>query len=465
MRSNQLNVFMLLGTVFLFQSASHAAPLDNTKVEGYKGIWFSLGQHSEYGDKYSGGLGTYTAKHVPIACYSEEAQKTFFVYGGARDALDTHLLIMASYYDHKKGTVPKPTVVCDKEVVSDPHDNGSILLDGSGHLWVFVSGRGRNRPGYTYRSLSPFSIDRFERIREKELTYPQPWYIPDKGFFHCFTKYTKGRELYWETSADGYEWTEDKKLAGFGGHYQISCLHEERLATAFNYHPHASVDKRTNLYYVESTDFGMSWHNISGQSLEAPLDDKHNAALIHDFESEGRLVYLKDMAFDSQGYPVILVVTSADYQPGPSGDPRLWTLIRWNGTKWQLTEVTVSDHNYDMGSLYISSGKEWRIIAPTAPGPQPWGTGGEMVLWKSEDNGNSWNKVSDITRNSVRNHAYARRPVNAHPDFFAFWADGNPEAPSESHLYFTDSKGSQVWELPYTMDKDFATPKTLYSEK
>ena len=39
-------------------------------------------EKAEYGDKYSGGLGTYTAKHHPLAIYSEEANKTFFVYGG-----------------------------------------------------------------------------------------------------------------------------------------------------------------------------------------------------------------------------------------------------------------------------------------------------------------------------------------------------------------------------------------------
>ena len=39
----------------------------NLKADGYKGIWFTLGQFSEYGDKYSGGLGTYTADHIPIA--------------------------------------------------------------------------------------------------------------------------------------------------------------------------------------------------------------------------------------------------------------------------------------------------------------------------------------------------------------------------------------------------------------
>ena len=119
------------------------------KSRGYAGIWFTLGRVSEYGDKYSGGLGTYTAKHVPLAVYSTEANKTFFVYGGAKNG-ERHLLAMASYYDHATGLVPRPSIVHDKGGVDDPHDNPSIALDGCGHVWVFVSGRGRGRPGYKY---------------------------------------------------------------------------------------------------------------------------------------------------------------------------------------------------------------------------------------------------------------------------------------------------------------------------
>src|SRR5690554_2016171 len=52
------------------------------KEDGYRGIWFRLNQHFEYGPKYSGGLGTYTANHIPLAIYAEEVDKTFFVYGG-----------------------------------------------------------------------------------------------------------------------------------------------------------------------------------------------------------------------------------------------------------------------------------------------------------------------------------------------------------------------------------------------
>ena len=110
-----------------------------------------------------------------------------------------------------------------------------------------------------------------------------------------------------------------------------------------------------------------------------------------------------------------------------------------------------------MGSVYVR-GKEWVIIGPTEAGPQKWGTGGEMALWRSKDEGKSWVKVRNVTKNSLFNHSYARRPVNAHDDFYAFWADGDADHMSESKLYFTNRKGNKVWLLPYDMDTEFATP-------
>ena len=100
-----------------------ATSTPNKKASGYNGIWFTLGQFdSQYGDKYSGGLGTYTAKHVPLAVYAPAADKTFFVYGGRSEgAAPHHLLSMASYFDHGSGLVPRPTIVHTKAEVDDPH--------------------------------------------------------------------------------------------------------------------------------------------------------------------------------------------------------------------------------------------------------------------------------------------------------------------------------------------------------
>jgi hypothetical protein len=358
--------------------------------------------------------------------------------------------------------VPKPAIVHDKGGVDDPHDNPSINLDGEGHIWIFVSGRGRRRPGFKYRSREPFDIESFEQVSSEEFTYPQPWWIQGAGFLHLFTQYTAGRELYWNTSSlDGSGWTPESKLAGMGGHYQMSNEQGGRVITAFNMHPGGHPDGRTNLYFAQTDDIGKTWKRADGVPLDTPLTDPQCAALVRDYQSEGRLVYLKDIGFDGAGNPVLLHITSGHHLAGPEADPRVWTVARWTGEEWLFHEIAPATHNYDMGSLYLEGDGTWRIIAPTEPGPQVHGTGGEMALWISDDEGQTWRKVRDITRNSARNHAYARRPVNAHPDFYAFWADGNPDQMSESHLYFTNQSGDAVWRLPYEMQEQYASPVRL----
>ena len=67
----------LMITALLFSAAGLSAQ-ENLKVrkgDGYRGIWYELGQvNNEYGDKYSGGLGTYTVKHIPMAIHSQKAK-------------------------------------------------------------------------------------------------------------------------------------------------------------------------------------------------------------------------------------------------------------------------------------------------------------------------------------------------------------------------------------------------------
>ncbi len=430
------------------------------KVDGYRGIWFTLGQFSEYGDKYSGGLGTYTANHIPLAIYAEETDKTFFVYGGTKGPEDRYLLVMASYYDHENHRVPRPTIVHDKEGVDDPHDNPSIAIDGDGHIWVFVSGRGTGRPGFKYRSVEPYSVEEFELVAEQELTYPQPWWIEGKGFIHLFTKYTRGRELYFETSSDGYEWSEDQKLAGIRGHYQVSSVINGKIGSFFNRHPEGSVDQRTDLYYVQTTDFGQTWTTVDGQPLEIPLETEDNPARVIEYSARDRLQYTVDLNWDKNGNPILLYVTSEGHQPGPDNEPRFWEIAHWSGSEWKNHIVARSDHNYDLGSLYVFDDR-WLIIGPLGVGPQAWGTGGEMEMWESRDEGETWRKIRQITVNSERNHKFARRPVNAKDPFFVFWADGNPDEMSISRLYFGDSSGEKYWALPYDMEEEYAEPRRV----
>ena len=448
-----------VATVFLVTcSAAQAPSRNNQTVDGYKGIWFTLGQFSEYGDKYSGGLGTYTAHHMPLAIYSPKVNKTFFVYGGTTSEKDKHLLCMVGSFDHKRKTVSKPVIVHDKLGVDDPHDNPSLLIDDAGYIWVFVSGRSTSRKGFKYRSAQPYDISYFDKVTEEVMTYPQPMYIKGKGYFHFFTKYTGVRELYFETSADGRTWSEDIKLAGIrkpsyekSGHYQVSNAAGSKIFTFFNWHPNGDVDKRTNIYFVQSLDFGQTFITADGEKLRLPLEDIASSARVMDYQALKKNVYLCDAVADKKGNPVCLYVTSDGHQPGPQNGFREWHVLFRKDGRWVDKKITESDHNYDMGSLFLD-GKVWRLIAPTDPGPQPYGSGGEVVIWESTDEGSTWKRKRQITVHSERNHNYVRRVVNGKSPFMYFWSDGDPNKFSPSYLYIGDEAGG-VWPLPFEMDK------------
>ena len=447
----------------------------NAKDTGYRGIWY-MNQPSgdEYVYKYSGGLGTYCAKHKPFAVYCDNVKKTFFCYGGTTKDSDRKLLHMVSYYDHKTGMVPRPTILLDKKT-SDAHDNPVISVDDQGTIWIFSTSHGTSRPSYIHKSCRPYNVDAFDLVyptkiesgRDVPMTnfsYMQPWHLKNKGFVCFFTRYNYpvDRTICFMTSRDGVKWSQWLRLAAIDkGHYQISAIRKNKAGTAFNFHPAGKgLNWRTNLYYIETDDLGKTWQSVDGRSLELPLTKPKNPALVHNYQAEGLNVYLKDIRFDKQDKPIILIVTSKGYESGPKNDPRTWTTARWTGMKWQIRPACVSDNNYDMGSLYIEDEGTWRIIGPTETGPQPYNPGGEMAMWTSQDQGANWKKVKQLTGNSPRNHTYARRPVDAHPDFYAIWADGHGRKPSQSMLYFCNKKGN-VRILPRVMTGDFAKPKLL----
>ena len=389
-------------------------------VDGYRGIWFTIGQSkSEYGDKYSGGLGTYTMKHIPMAVYSPEVDRTYFVYGGCPDTGKAWLQCMVGCYDHRTGMLRKPRVVMDKGIlgVSDPHDDPTVQIDKDGYIWVFVAGRANKRPGVRYRSSKPYDISSFEYVNESIMAYPQVMYDKDKGFFLFFTRYDGVRQLFWQTSQDGVEWTPYRKLASIkegseskSGHYQISNVFEGKLCTAFNRHINGSVDTRTNIYYLQSTDWGRTWTTADGTVVDVPVTDRHSVCELRDYQSQGRNCYIKDLNFDQAGNPVILYLTSDNHLTGPAGGVRQWHTLYWTGSGWEESLVTTSTHCYDSGSIWVENG-QWTVIAPTDPGPQYWGTGGEMVRWTSVDEGKTWRKSLSLTSGSVSNQTYARRPL------------------------------------------------------
>ena len=426
--------------------------------------------NDEYVYKYSGGLATYCAKHQPFAVYAEEVDKTFFCFGGTDDTNST-LFHNVSYFDHKTGKVANPTIILNKNT-TDAHDNPVISLDEEGYIWVFSTSHGTSRPSYISKSRKPYNINKFEKVNATELengvekpfnnfSYFQVWHVKSKGFMALFTKYQKGhRVIGFNTSKDGIKWNEWKVLGHIDmGHYQISGENNGKISVAFNYHPDPKgLNWRTNLYYLETTDFGESWHTASGEEVQLPLTKPINPALVQHFQHDSLNCYMKDLNFDEKGQPIVMVLSSKGYESGPKNNPRKWELFHFNEGKWDNHVITTSDNNYDMGSIYIEPHGIWRLIAPTGQGPQAYNPGGEVALWLSNNNGETWEKKKQLTLNSERNHTYVRRPVNVSSEFYGIWADGHGRQPSKSNLYFCDKDGN-VFLLPETMKKSAVKPE------
>jgi hypothetical protein len=452
----------------------------NAKADGYRGIWY-MNQPSkdEYVYKYSGGLGTYCAKHRPFAIYRPEVNKTFFCYGGAKKENSRQLLHMVSYFDHATKTVPRPTILLDKKT-GDAHDNPVISIDQKGRIWIFSTSHGRSRPSYIHRSKRPYDVDEFELVqatREEKgqqkaidnFSYFQVWHgaSEQRGFFAFYTHYNDpvARTLFFMQSAEGERWSAPQRLAAIGeGHYQISGMGRAKLGTMFNYHPQGKgLNWRTNLYYLETADQGATWRTADAKPLSLPLVDSANDARVFDYEAEGLNVYIKDLRFDREDRPLLLYLTSKGYESGPKNDPRTWKVARWTGKEWTRSSITTSDNNYDMGELWLYADDDWRVIGPTEVGPQAFNPGGEIAMWQSRDQGASWSKMRQMTSGSEMNHTYVRRAIDGHEDFAAIWADGHGRKPSNSRIYIANAKGD-VFRLPESMEGDSATPELVQNE-
>jgi hypothetical protein len=424
----------------------------------------------EYRYKYSGGFATYPQQHAPIAIHAPAVRRTFFVFGASAGNISEsgdRLLHMVSYFDHKTGTVPRPVLLLDKKT-SDAHDNPTLSIDREGYLYVFSSAHGTSRPAYIHRSRRPYDISSWELLVETNFSYTQPWHLAGLNrFLFLHTLYTKEghRTLNFKTSADGRQWGAPQLLAHIEmGDYQVSWPNGDKVGTAFDMHPASGRGKglnyRTNLYYAETTDAGATWRNAAGEALNLPLVDAQNPALVHDYNGENLNVYMKDIAYDGSGRPVLMYLTSKGYEPGPKSGPYQWWTARFDGARWVILPFTTSDHNYDHGSLYIEPDGTWRVTAPTAPGPQPWGTGGDMAMWASKDQGKSWKQVRQLTSGGRYNHTYARKPLDAHPEFYALWTDGSPLEPTVSSIYFS-TKDGRVYRLPAHMRSASAKPERV----
>ncbi|MGI6400862.1 MAG: LamG-like jellyroll fold domain-containing protein [Thermoguttaceae bacterium] len=478
-----------------------ANPLLNTVDSGYRGVWYyNQKLDNQYVYKYSGGLGTYPANHYPFSVYRPDVDKTFFCYGGF-DPEEKTLWHEVGVFDHKTHKVSRPTLILDKKT-SDAHDNPVIAVDEDGYIWIFSTSHGTSRPSFIHKSVSPYDVSKFELVEPTKLengkrvpmtnfSYLQVRHVPQCGFVSYFTTYDRRlvadvdpdskaqRIIALMTSENGIDWSAWTPIAAMEiGHYQNTGVYCDRdrkepngkpfvkIGSAFNYHPAVAkgnrgvgLNWRTNLYYIESIDFGKTWRTIEGDPLEIPLLNSDSPALVRNYEGEELNVYIVDLAYDAEGRPIVAYVTSKGFESGPEMGPRYFCVARWDGENWLYSTVCEVDNNYEYAMIYTEEAESGvlRLVGSFEDGPQAYNTGGEISQWISRDNGVTWSKEYQLTEKSEVNQCFPRRTIDASPEFYAFWAEGNGRKKSISTLRFS-TKDGKVYALPRQMKEDWEEP-------
>ena len=273
-----------------------------TPAAGWLGMWHGqTAQKDEYAFKYSGGLGTYCAKHRSQAVYAAGANRTFFVFWrypawfGKTPAVDENrtgqakqtrfgpqqLHYLIGSFDHATKQVSKPTVLYDKWC-GDPHDNPVMTIDPDGHLWEVGPSHGQyTTESFISRSAAPHDYGVMEHHHVPLFAYPQPWWTTH-GFAHFHTRYTKHQRGLWFTMGpDPLRPQHEVHLAHIArGSYQVSAHRDGRLGTIFNMHPSkGGLEARRNLYYLQTDDGGQTWTNAVGAEVTLPLAEEENPAL------------------------------------------------------------------------------------------------------------------------------------------------------------------------------------------
>ncbi|MCA9258206.1 MAG: hypothetical protein KDA61_03345 [Planctomycetales bacterium] len=466
--------------------------------DGFRGVWYENGVGAGgYPNKFGGALSTFPQQNAPMAVYSATANKTFFTFAYDMDPGENVRVGHAiSYYDHSLNEVARPQVWVDKNT-ENPNGAPSLAIDDSGYLYLFSSGNGETGRAYINKSANPWDISSYTELLSPtdgndmdvfgnppeapgmegspHFNYGSPWYVPNTSesekFLLIHGRTTEGtfRDVFTTSSVDGDNWTTRKTFTQIeDGTYQTSWIKPggSAVGAIFNVLPTGEgPDGRTDLYYAQTSDMANTWQTVDGSTVvdnsfgNNPLTSRPAGnALVYQAAVDER-VFLKDLNYDAAGNPVMLFLSSPTATPGDLG-PRTVKTAHWSGSAWVVRDVTTTDNNYDHGSLYVESNGTWRIMAPFVDGPQQYATGGEMGMWTSTDQGQTWSS-QQLTSNSFGNHSYARRPVDAQDAFYAFWGEGDGWEKSSTNLLFADKTGA-VYGLPANMTSATATPE-LYT--
>ena len=334
----------------------------------------------------------------PCLIYSAKTQKSYGAYaiGGAISCIFS--------YDHITGEIDSQTLA-GTFLIDDSHGSPSIAIDSQGYIYVVHSGH-QSDVIYWQKTATPWDIHSFGGDNEVscagwKFTYSMV-YIDEDDYVHLFTRLqTAGfTETKWADFVyDGSTWAAPVIIVdqmGDSAAYSYVMFDADRQVFHFIW-SYYDGSKRTDLYYLKSTDKGETWTESDGTPYTLPVNKTTCEKLIDSDDGWSNASWA-ECRFDSNGYPLYVWNYKDDTNAG------FW-FIRWTGSAWS-TPVKIcnvrSSTSYTWGAttmafnavaLRVVSDSDYRAYCIVSTSTA---RGGQLKEYRSINQGATWTLVQTI---------------------------------------------------------------------
>ena len=318
--------------------------------------------------------------------------------------------IKVSAFDHDSG-IPT-TVVLHSKLQVDDHTNPALLVWPDGRIEVFYAGHNGDRMYYRV-TRNPEDITSWEPEATIStntsghfgFTYPNPIRLSAEAKTYLFWRGGNWNPTF-STRQDGEStWSRARNLIMVSGerpYVKYDSKGGDTIGFAFtNAHPAEAGD--VNIYYAYYKHGGI--YKADGSRI-ASLGTAIAPSQADKVFDNADKVWVHDMAFDSQGRPVIVFadfVSTIDHR---------YRYARWTGTRWvshQITAAGGSISTEGKGQPYYSGGITLDHEDPdTVYLSRDVGGVFEVETWTTPDGGASWSRTAVTANSSANNY----RPIS-----------------------------------------------------
>lgn len=284
---------------------------------------------------------------------------------------------------------------------SNPHGAPALTLTKDGRICLFYGSHGS--PQKFIRSRNPYDIYDWEMMPDllPHVTYPYPFRLKD-GTLILFGRKGLYQSPWFETVSndDGNTWSSPRDIINFlplglfasfivgpdGQTVHCTFTHDD---TRFQY----EWQNRRHCFYAKR-DLEGQWTNAAEEILIHPINTEmafNQCLILRTNPMKSSNVGSIGVGKENSPYIVFIegLIEEMDFS---------LQFARWKGDNWDIREITRTDNIFDnkCAIFYRTNGQIDVFLIAGGTDKTYFKRGGNIQLWKSTDDGETWKKDKDI---------------------------------------------------------------------